>query len=90
MQKYLKLHYDNNNRIEHFSTSSNYAFINIVLKTNKKGKKLKNVLLEIIKNFESSNIENKENIDLSIMLSLPLDSEFLKIPPPPSFLKIEN
>ena len=53
MQKYLKLHYDNNNRIEHFSTSSNYAFINIVLKTNKKGKKLKNVLLEIIKNFES-------------------------------------
>lgn len=88
MQKFLKLHFDNNSRIEYFSTSPKYAFIKIVLRSNEKGKKLKKLLLEIIKNFESSNIENKENIDLSIMLSLPLDLEFLKIPPPATPIEI--
>ena len=57
MQKYFKLHYENNSRIEHFSTSPNYAFIKIVLRRNEEGKKLKKMLLEIIKNFEDSNIE---------------------------------
>lgn len=86
LEKYLKLHYENNSEIEHFSISPTKAFIKIVLKSNEKGKKLKNVLFEIIKNFKSSNIENKENLDLSIMLCLPLGLEFSKIPPSPKLL----
>jgi mannose/fructose/N-acetylgalactosamine-specific phosphotransferase system component IIB len=73
IQKYLKLHYENNGKIEYLSTSPKYAFVKLVYESNKKAIELKKTILNLIRNFEKVLIKDKENIDLGIMLSFPIE-----------------
>lgn len=87
LQKYLKLHYENNGKIEYLSTSPKYAFVKLVLDKKEKSKILKEELFNLFKNFEETSIKNKKNIDFSVMLTLPLEMKN-DIPPPPKSIEI--
>lgn len=88
-QKYLKLHYENNGKIEYLSTSPKYAFVKLVYERNKKAVELKKTILNLIINFEKVSIKDKENIHLGIMLSFPIEIQ-REIPPPLIPLETEN
>lgn len=89
IQKYLKLHYENNGKIESLSTSPKDAFVKLVYERNKKAVELKKTILNLIRNFEKVSIKDKENIDLGIMLSFPIEIQ-REISPPPIPLETEN
>ena len=89
LSKYLKLHFENNGKVEYLSDSYKRAFIKLVLEKDNDGIKLKNLLLNVVKTYNETNIKHKKNIDLAIMFDYSLD-EIVSIPSPPISIVIEK
>jgi hypothetical protein len=89
LSQYLKIHFENNGKVDYLSDSYKRAFIKLVLDKDSDALKLQDLLLQIIKTFNETNIKHKEKIDLAIMFVYPFDQMF-SIPPPPSPITIEK
>ena len=89
LNKYLKLHFENNGKLEYLSDSYKRAFIKLVLETDDSSTKLNELLLRIIKTYDKTNIVFKDSINLNIMLSYS-DGFIFKIPPPPIPLDLKD
>ncbi|PQJ75823.1 hypothetical protein [Polaribacter gangjinensis] len=89
LSKFLKLHYENNNKEIDLPFSYKRAFIELSLEPNADSKKLKNYLLKILETYNKTEIVSKDSIELGIMLDYPLDRIFPN-PPPPIPIEIEE
>ncbi|MEE9407905.1 MAG: hypothetical protein V3V28_07505 [Polaribacter sp.] len=89
LSKYLKLHYENNDKEYFYASSYKWAFIKLVLENEDSSKRVKKLLLKIVKTFKETNIDSKDSIKLNILLDYPLERVYLT-PPPPSPITKED
>lgn len=83
--KYMKLHYENNEKKSYLPDSYKRAFMKLIIEPKDDSVKLKNKLLHIIQVYNRTTIKNKDSIDLHIMLDYYLDKVYPQtIPPTPS------
>ena len=82
LAKRLKLHFENNGKVENLSDSYKRAFIKLVLEKNEDAIHLKGLLMEVIRTYNETNIKHKDSIDLEIMLDFPSDKIISTLPPP--------
>jgi len=83
LSKYLKLHYENNGKEYFYASSYKWAYVKLILTKEGDSEKLKTVLLNLVKIYNQTDIENKDSISLNIILDYPLEQPAL-IPPPPT------
>ena len=88
LSKYLKLHYENNDKEYFYAISYKCAYVKLILNKKDESKELKESLLNLVQVYNKTNIKNKDNIDFHIMIHYPLESVFpALIPPPPSSIE---
>ena len=85
----LKLHFENNGKVENLSDSYKGAFIKLVLDKNEDAINLKGLLMKVIRSYNKTNIKHKYSIDLGIMLDFSSD-KIISTPPPPLPIIIED
>mgnify|MGYP000630961404 CR=1 FL=1 len=91
LEKYIKLHYENNGKIRYLPDSYKRAFLKLILEPKDNSRKLKTKLLNIIQVYNKAVIKNKDSIDLNIMLHYFLDKVYPPpFPPVPQPLIIED
>jgi hypothetical protein len=83
LSKYLKLHYENNDKEYFYASSHKWAYVVLNLERKESSKKLKELLLEVIKTYNETNINFKDSIQFNILLEYPLKGVFPTPPPPP-------
>lgn len=86
LSKYIKLHYENNGENYLLSSSYKKAHVQLVLSKKEKPKKLKAILLNLMKTYNSTDIKNKDSIAMHIVFDYPINHQQY-IPPPPNNLK---
>lgn len=82
LDKYLKVHFDNNGNLDWFSTSPKYAFVKLVFHKNTKSKIIKKRLLEVVNSFDKVFENKQDSYNLSVMFDK-FNREQMSIPPPP-------
>jgi hypothetical protein len=89
--KHIKLHYENNGKEEFLSDSYKRAFIKLNLEPKESSEKLKVRLLDIIKVYNLTIFQNKDSVNLDIMLDYNFDKVYPQtITPRPDSLEIED
>lgn len=83
LSKFLKLHYENNDKEHYYAFSHKRAYIRLTLDREDSSQKLKNRLLNLVKVYNKTDIIHKDSIELAIMFDYPLNP-VSSIPPPPS------
>ena len=90
LSKYLKLHYENNDKEYFYASSYKRAFIMLIFEPTDNSRKLKNRMLHTIQVYNQTNIKNKDSIDFHIMLDYYLDKVYPQAIPRLTPLKKEN
>ena len=88
LSKGLKSHYENKGKDFFYASSYRFAHVLLVLEMQEKSKKLKTVLLNLVKTYNQTEIENKDSISFNIVFDYPIKHPQY-IPPPPTEFKNE-
>ncbi|QTE22096.1 hypothetical protein [Polaribacter cellanae] len=81
LSKYLKLHYENNDKEYYYAFSYKRAYIRLILERDDSSGKLKKILLNLVEVYNKTDIKNKDSIKLGIMLDYLLKPVFPLTPP---------
>lgn len=87
LSKYLKLYYENEGKDYLLPDSYKRTYVKLILEKDVSGKKLNDLLLNIVTAYNKAQIKNKDSISFTISLEYPIPTPKTK-PPMPSSIEI--